>query len=264
MEDTTRRDFIALGSAVAAGAALSPLLAGCAGRRTAAGTTPVPPAPEPAASSPAASWLDFERPLIAAEREDFDVVVRGCADTVVLRQRTRSVPAGMDLARVAARMERTMLDAGGVGIAGPQVGLSLRVATLMLDYKTDKPKVIFAVNPVIVERSDESRAGYEGCLSIPDVGGLVLRHAWVRVRHDGPGGEPVEVEAEGPNAVLWQHELDHLEGMLYVDRLQGGLLPMDEVRRLRKEMDEQGAAPIDPQDEARRVDSLEGSCFLLA
>jgi peptide deformylase len=263
MQPRTRRDFLALGGALAAGAALSPL-AGCAGRPGAGGTTtPAPPAAEPATVAPAASWLDFERPLVAAERDDFDVVVRGCADTVVLRLRTRDVPPGMDLTRIAARMERTMLDAGGVGLAGPQVGLSLRVATLMLDYKTDKPRTIFAVNPVIVERSDESRMGYEGCLSIPGVGGKVLRHAWVRVRHDGPGGGPVEVEAEGYNAVLWQHELDHLEGLLYVDRLQGGLLPMDEVRRLRKEQDEREAKTADPQDEARRVYSLEGACFQL-
>ncbi len=264
MEDTTRREFISLGTALAAGAALSPLAVGCTGRQTAAGTTPVAPAPEPAASSPAASWLDFERPLIAAERDDFDVVVRGCADTVVLRLRTREAPPGMDLSRVSARMERTMLSAGGVGIAGPQVGLSLRVATLMLDYKTDNPRVIFARNPVIIERSDETAMGYEGCLSIPEVGGLVRRSTWIRVRHDGPGGEPLETEADGHNAVLWQHELDHLDGVLYVDRLQGDLLPMDEVRRLRKEMEGKDATPADPKDEARRFDSLEGACFLLA
>ncbi|HUT77555.1 MAG TPA: peptide deformylase, partial [Polyangia bacterium] len=96
-----------------------------------------------------------------------------------------------------------------------------------------------------------------------DVGGLVRRHAWIRVRHDGPGGEPLETEAEGYNAVLWQHELDHLEGMLYIDHLQGELLPMDEVRRLRKEQEERDVKPSDPKDEARRVLSLEGACFLL-
>jgi peptide deformylase len=263
MQRRTRRDFIALGGVLAAGTALSPLT-GCAGRPGAGGTTPASPTAEPATVASAASWLDFERPLVAAGRDDFDVVVRGCADTVVLRRRTRDVPPGLDLTRVAARMERTMRQAEGVGIAGPQVGLSLRVATLMLDYKTDHPRVIFAVNPLIVERSDETAPGYEGCLSIPGVGGLVRRHSWIRVRHDGPGGEPIEAEAKGYNAVLWQHELDHLEGVLYVDRLQGELLPMDEVRRLRKEQDERDAKPAGSPDEARRSDSLEGACFLVA
>ena len=130
-----------------------------------------------------------------------------------------------------------MRKAKGVGIAGPQVGLGLRVATLMLDYKTKTPRVVFVRNPVIVKRSDETMDGYEGCLSIPGVGGLVRRNRWIKVQYSAPSGQVLSVEAEGPNAVLWQHELDHLDGVLYLDRLQGKLMPMDEVRRRRKEMD---------------------------
>ena len=176
----------------------------------------------------------------------------------------------MDLTAVAARMEQTMNAAEGVGIAGPQVGLALRVATLKLDYKTDAPTTIFVRNPVIVERSEETVEGYEGCLSVPGVGGLVRRSQWIALEHDTPEGETVRTEAEGPNAVLWQHELDHLDGVLYLDRLLGELLPMEEVRRRRKLADEaadQAPAGSDAPGETSRAfpgDCLEGSSFLLA
>jgi len=241
----------------AAGAAS---LAGCAGRcpPPAVSAATAPAREEPPATSPVAwTWRDEEAARLGRARPDFDVVVRGCSDSLVLRTRARSVPAGLDLSGIEARMLRTMTEAGGVGIAGPQVGLYLRVAVLQLDYKTDAPRTIFARNPVIVERSDRNIEGYEGCLSIPEVGGLVRRSFWIRVEHETVDGEVISVEADGYNAVLWQHELDHLDGVLYVDRLLGELMPMDEVRRLRKEAEEKTAAG----DQARG-DCLEGASWI--
>ncbi|MCU0665380.1 MAG: peptide deformylase [Myxococcota bacterium] len=174
---------------------------------------------------------------MVAQRPDFDIVTRQSPTCRVLRQRTRRVQPLVDLSIIASRMEATMLAAKGVGVAGPQVGLNLRIATLMLDYKSDKPRIQSFRNPFIIERSDDSVEGYEGCLSIPGVGGMVRRSSWVRVSHETLKGETLFEEAQGYNAVLWQHELDHLEGILYVDKLLGDLLPMDEVRRRREEMD---------------------------
>lgn len=262
MTSLTRRGFI--GAASAAGAALA---AGCATGKGAAGGA--------RSTAPAASdfaWASEEEPLVAAKREEFDIVTRGGPGSRVLRQRTRLVPPGFDLEAVAARMRKTMLKAEGVGLAGPQVGLNLRVAVLLLDYKSEKPSLAFFRNPVIVERSDELVEGYEGCLSIPGVGGLVRRHLWVKVEHHTPKGEVLHAEAEGYNAVLWQHELDHLEGMLYVDRVLSALIPMEEVRRLRKEQEEkeklEQSRPKDappPAAESRLApDFIEGSVFLLA
>ena len=217
----SRRRFFGMSAAASAG-----LTVGCA-------TTP-------AARDRPLSWRPDERARLDAPRDDFDVVTRGGEDdTRTLRTRARPVPAGADLSVVAARMEQTMRAAGGVGIAGPQVGLRLRVATLMLDYKTEHPRTVFVSNPVIVERSDETIERYEGCLSIPGVGGLVRRSRWIRIERDGPDGGVVTEESEGHNAVLWQHELDHLDGVLYTDRVLSELLPMDEVRRRREALERQ-------------------------
>ncbi len=219
----SRRRFLLLTSGGLAG------LAGCGGAASLARAPGFPV--KQFALTPA------EAALVAAAREDFVVVTRGGAGAAVLRAWARPVPAGHDLTRVAARMERTMRKAKGVGIAGPQVGLGLRVATLMLDYKTKKPYVVFVRNPVIVQRSDETADGYEGCLSVPGVGGLVRRNRWIKVQYTDAKGVVKSTEAEGANAVLWQHELDHLNGVLYLDRLLGKLMPMDEVRKKRKELD---------------------------
>ncbi|HUU00131.1 MAG TPA: peptide deformylase [Myxococcota bacterium] len=243
----SRREMLAL-----SGLATLPLFSGCAG---------------PSVSRRGFVWRDDESLRLNGRREEFEVVTRGSPGTRVLRLWARPVPAGLDLEDVARRMEAAMRHKGGVGIAGPQVGLSLRVAVLELDYKTDHPFTVFARNPLILERSDDTQDGYEGCLSIPDVGGLVRRNRWIKVRYETNAGKVVSTEAQGPNAVLWQHEIDHLEGILYVDKLQGDLLPMEEVRRLRKAA-EQKTDPVPPPADdvslAPPPDHIEGSLFLQA
>jgi peptide deformylase len=178
-----------------------------------------------------------EERLIRTPEKTMRLVVREGPDSWVLRAHAREVPSSIKVGHIAERMEQAMRTAGGVGLAAPQVGLSLRLATLMLDYKTDHPRVIFVVNPVIVQRSESTIGRYEGCLSIPGVGGLVRRSAWIRVQHMSPSGATITEEATGDNAVLWQHELDHLDGILFVDKVLGPLLPMEEVRRRRKELE---------------------------
>ncbi|MBW2275905.1 MAG: peptide deformylase [Deltaproteobacteria bacterium] len=251
-----RREFVALTSAAGAS-----VLTGCATRRCP--TTVATPA-----GAPAFDWLPDERALIDAPGNEFDIVVRKSPNARVLRTRARPAPAGLDLTGVERRMIGAMDRAGGVGIAGPQVGLSLRVAVLKLDYKTDDPRVVFVRNPVIVERSGETVDGYEGCLSVPDVGGLVRRSRWIRVEHQSIDGTLETTEAEAYNAVLWQHELDHLDGVLYLDKLLGELKPMDEVRRLRKELEQAGSGTSDappPADQSLRTgDHLEGASLLIA
>lgn len=210
-------------------------------------------------------WSVDERLRIDEQRPDFDVVTRGSQSERILRRRAREVPTSLDLGAVATRMEAAMRHAGGVGIAGPQVGLGLRISVLELDYKTDHPRTVFVRNPLILERSDETLEGYEGCLSVPDVGGLVRRNRWIKVSYQTQAGETVVTEAEGANAVLWQHELDHLDGVLYLDRLLGELLPMEEVRRRRKQAEQANPpAPSPNVSLSPAREPLEGSLFLLA
>ncbi len=200
----------------------------------------------PEASEP--PWLPRERRLLAAERDDFDLVLRAGPHGAVLRERARSVPPELDLSPLARRMVETMERAKGVGLAGPQVGFALRVAVLKLDYKTDHPRTVFVRNPLIVERSDECIEGYEMCLSVPGVGGLVRRNRWLKITYEDAHGQVVSTEAEDFNSVLWQHELDHLDGTLYVDLLRGELLSAEEVRRRRQQAekgeDDQSAGPV--------------------
>jgi len=168
------------------------------------------------ASSP---WLDGEQQLVTSDRDDFDIVLRNTPQSSVLRLRAREVPKGLPLELIAHRMVNTMNRAEGVGLAGPQVGLSLRVATILLNCRSETPRTVFAVNPVIVARSDATALGPESCLSIPDVRAEVRRHTWIRVEYTDLDGERVQEEAHGLDAVIWQHEIDHLDGVLFIDRI---------------------------------------------
>ncbi len=180
-------------------------------------------------------WSLEEEVLVRQNRSDFDVVVNDPPRSSVLRRRARAAPVGMDLGLIPERMINTMNASDGVGLAGPQVGLSLRVAAVLLDHDSDSPRTLFALNPVITSRSNDSALGWEGCLSIPDVGGRVRRNRRITVEYSLATGERISEEAEGFNAAIWQHEIDHLDGVLYTDRLVGKLLPWEKVLLRRKE-----------------------------
>lgn len=106
----------------------------------------------------------------------------------------------------------TLLEAGGVGLAAPQIGI-LRRAVVVID---DKENIIELVNPVIVKQSGE-QDGYEGCLSVPGLYGLVKRPMRVRVRAQDRTGKFFEAEDEGMTARCFCHELEHLDGHLFVE-----------------------------------------------
>ena len=125
-----------------------------------------------------------------------------------------------ELSDLVEDMLETMYYAEGIGLAAPQIGVSLRVCVLDLNDE-DNPeggRWIF-VNPVIVESSDEEDKASEGCLSIPEMEEIVTRRVRVKVRGFDVAGEAIEVEADGLLARALQHELDHLDGVLFIDRL---------------------------------------------
>jgi len=146
------------------------------------------------------------------------------ADQPILRRKaepvTRITPA---LRRLIADMVETMRAAEGIGLAAPQVGEPLRVIVVEVPEDEEVPGsgVLYTViNPEIVEASPEIAEGVEGCLSIPGWYGWVPRARWVLVRGLNPEGRRVRIRAEGLVARVFQHEIDHLDGILFPDRIQ--------------------------------------------
>lgn len=113
-------------------------------------------------------------------------------------------------------MSDTMYDAPGVGLAASQVDVHVRV--IVIDISEDRNDLKVFVNPEILERRGESQQE-EGCLSVPGIYDRVRRAEWIRVRALGRDGKLFELEAEGLLAVCIQHEMDHLEGKVFVEYL---------------------------------------------
>ena len=132
-----------------------------------------------------------------------------------LRQKAAPVERITDAHRVLVRdMLETMRDAPGVGLAGPQVGVLERIFV----WEVEDEHGAF-INPVISSRSSETEEQDEGCLSLPGLAYPVERSLRVTVEGLDQDGRPVSVEAEGFFARVCQHEIDHLDGVLFIDRL---------------------------------------------
>jgi peptide deformylase len=141
----------------------------------------------------------------------------------VLRMEAREVERfDDDLARLADRMKRLMVDASGVGLAGNQVGILQRIVVIQTSPDED---AITLVNPRIVERGSERDVAEEGCLSLQGVLVPVERHVTIAVEARDETGQDFRLEVEDLPARVVQHELDHLDGVLILDRTD------DESRR---------------------------------
>lgn len=135
-------------------------------------------------------------------------------------------------------MFETMRDAPGVGLAAPQIGESLRLA--VVEYTDDeredaKPKRFVLVNPEFVEESEETETDLEACLSLPGLAGEVERHYAVKLKAQNRFGKPIKVKAEGWLARIFQHEIDHLDGVLYTDRATRVFQPTQEDAEIIKD-----------------------------
>jgi peptide deformylase len=120
--------------------------------------------------------------------------------------------------RLARDMAETMYAAPGVGLAAPQVGISRRLIVLDCSSRDEDPDLLFCINPEIVSREGECYEE-EGCLSVPEYYARVSRSAFVRVRYLDLDGLQAEREADGLLAIAFQHEIDHLNGILFIDHL---------------------------------------------
>jgi peptide deformylase len=139
----------------------------------------------------------------------------------VLRKVSEPVRAvDKSVRKLADDMFETMYDAPGIGLAAIQIGEPLRLFTLDVSKKEEGPKepMVF-INPEIVWSSDEIRTHEEGCLSIPDYFADVDRPERIRVKYQDLDGKAHEIEADGIFATCIQHELDHLNGVLFIDHI---------------------------------------------
>ena len=120
-------------------------------------------------------------------------------------------------------MMETMAEYHGVGLAAPQVheGLRLFVASLDSERGEEPSEPVALINPEVSPIGTEMRDDWEGCLSIPDIRGKVPRHLEVRLRALDRDGDPIELRARGFSARVIQHETDHLDGILFFDRMRG-------------------------------------------
>jgi peptide deformylase (EC 3.5.1.88) len=136
-----------------------------------------------------------------------------------------------ELQTLIENMFETMRAAPGVGLAAPQIGESVRL--VVVEYTEDedenaKPKKYVLINPEIVKRSEETVTDLEGCLSLPGLVGSVERHQSVTVKAKNRFGKPLKIEAEEWLARIFQHEIDHLDGVLYIDRAEEVFEPTPE------------------------------------
>lgn len=122
-----------------------------------------------------------------------------------------------EIKTLAADMAETMYEAPGVGLAAPQVGQNIRL--VVIDVSENKDQLLTLINPEIVHTSAEVELGEEGCLSLPGIYEKVSRYAEVTVRFTDLEGQQHELQADGLLAICLQHELDHLDGKVFVDHL---------------------------------------------
>jgi peptide deformylase len=155
------------------------------------------------------------------------LTIRTIGDPVLRTAAAEVTEFGAELEKLVADMEETMADVRGAGLAAPQVGVGLRVFT----YNADGAQG-HIVNPVLERSPDMQADEREGCLSIPGLGYPVSRSRWTRVRGLDISGRTVEIEGEGMLARCFQHETDHLDGILYIDRLTGEIRK-DALRAIR-------------------------------
>src|SRR6195256_168061 len=161
-------------------------------------------------------------------------------DHPTLREKAKKAPkVDASIVKLIDDLAETMLDAPGAGLAAPQIGVPLRVFVVL----GAENQGIGLVNPELV-RGEGVQVGYEGCLSYPGWVGEVARYEDVVIKGKNRHGKDVRIKATGFTARAYQHELDHLDGILFIDRLTS-LDPLRKLEDLEDEEDEVAAAVVE-------------------
>lgn len=192
-----------------------------------------------------------------------------CGDPLLRKKAERVREVDDRIRQLLEDMVETMREAPGIGLAAPQVGEPIRCIVAIEHTADDSERVYKLVNPRVRGRGGE-QTGHEGCLSLPTLHGEVKRPEWVVVSGQDESGQHIKVEAEGLLARCLLHEIDHLDGVLFVDRAEPGSLqwavpdereedgyrmepvPLEEAvaafDRLRRRQAEQEAQQADPEE----------------
>jgi peptide deformylase len=153
----------------------------------------------------------------------------------ILRQRAKRIKKfDKSIQKLISDMRETLIAANGVGLAAPQVGVSLRLIVISITVKDQENEEYCIINPEVVRRTGE-RMVREGCLSIPDYIGEIKRSEQVRVKGLDASGKELRLRAEGLLAQALEHEIDHLNGVLYVDHLES----QDKLKKIEPEKEGQ-------------------------
>ena len=158
-------------------------------------------------------------------------------DPVLGREGDRVKDFGPELAEFVADMFESMYAAQGIGLAAPQIGVSRQITVIDVSFRKNPEDKLVLINPEIIEREGEQYEE-EGCLSLPEIREKVRRFAWVKVRAQDVNGTWFEVEGEELLSRALQHEIDHLHGTLFIDRLSR--LKRDLVGRRIRKLQKQG------------------------
>jgi peptide deformylase len=143
------------------------------------------------------------------------IVFVGTPGESVLRQKAKKIHHVDEYARkLVGDLVDTVMEANGAGLAAPQIGVPLRAIVTLVDEQLN-----IVLNPEIVKLSKDEIEGEEGCLSIPGWYGPVMRKEHVTIRGLSQTGKPIKIKAEGWEARAFQHEIDHLDGVLFIDKL---------------------------------------------
>ncbi len=156
-------------------------------------------------------------PKLKIETWDDNEILRSVSEIIKPNEIKKYQPLALDMIKYIKNP-----DNGGVGLAAPQVGVNKRliVVSLMKDYEDENYRVIAMVNPDIIEHSEEKVKWEEGCLSVPGETGDVLRWPWIKVSFVDPEGRKYALKLENLSARIVQHEIDHLDGILFTDKAE--------------------------------------------
>jgi peptide deformylase len=145
-----------------------------------------------------------------------------------------------DLKKIETLMRNTLKKSGGVGLAAPQVDISRKI--ILVQLQNEKKEMLLCIDPVIIKINKINIGGYEGCLSVKGVGGYVMRSTKLTISYFDMEMKKHILDSQDFEARIFQHEMDHLKGVLYIDKIVGDLLPYEKIKEIRKKAKEKHAS----------------------